>query len=144
MFLGVSHSQSWILSQVTNNLISDDDDITLTCIEVDDFIDGLLLKWFFTSKEELISTIASDQLVLATTISDKVVTICCFYLLTLLAITSDCKRQIDVRGSLIKELSIVVALLTVLILPTVILPLPELPIFVVVVLFALLTILVIF
>ena len=98
ILLGVSHSQSWILSQVTNNLISDDDGITLTCIKVDDFIYSLLLEWFLSGKVELISTITSDQLVLATSISDKVVTISSFYLLTLFTVTSDCKGQVDVGG----------------------------------------------
>ena len=96
ILFGVGNGKSGIISQVTNNLISDDDGITLTCIKVDDFIDSLLLEWFLSSKVELISTITSDQLVLATSISDKVVTICSFYFLTLLAVTSDCKGQVDV------------------------------------------------
>ena len=80
------------LQQVTNNLISDDDGITLTCIKVDNLIDGLLLEWFH-QKVKLISTISANQLVLATTTSDKVVTICSFTF-TLLAITSDGKDKL--------------------------------------------------
>ena len=90
ILFGVGNSKSWILSQVTNNIISDDNFITLTCIEVDDPIDGLLFEWFFTRKVELISTISANQLVLATTISDKVVTICSLDLFTLFAVASDC------------------------------------------------------
>ena len=51
--------------------------------QVDDFIDGLQLEWFVIRKTELISTITSNQLVLATSIGDKVVTICSYYLLAL-------------------------------------------------------------
>ena len=82
-------------------------------------------------------TITSDQLVLATTISDKVVTICSLYLLTLLTVTSDCKDKLMLVAEMVKELSILVVLLTVPMLPMLIFPLPELLIFADVLLFVL-------